>query len=88
MSVAAGILPAHVVGEDQDDVGLDASATLARSETKPRAAWKTRLIKLADVYDHFTPAGDQHSGRKKKAEQALTIATDTEPPIVLARFRI
>lgn len=48
------------------------------------ADWKTRLIKLADVYDHLTHAGD-HAKRKKKAEQALTLATDTEPPIVLAR---
>jgi hypothetical protein len=49
------------------------------------ADWKTRLIKLADVYDHLAHAGSQQAKRKRKAEQALALATGTEPSIVLAR---
>jgi len=49
------------------------------------ADWKTRLIKLADVYDNLCDAGTERDKRKKKAEQALALAIEGEPPMVLAR---
>jgi guanosine-3',5'-bis(diphosphate) 3'-pyrophosphohydrolase len=49
------------------------------------ADWKTRLIKLADVYDNLCDAGAERDKRKKKAEQALALAIESEPPMLLAR---
>ena len=50
------------------------------------ADWKTRLIKLADVYDNLCDAEKtERDKRKKKAEQALALAIEGEPPMVLAR---
>jgi (p)ppGpp synthase/HD superfamily hydrolase len=50
------------------------------------ADWKTRLIKLADVFDNLSDATpDDLPRRKKKARQALTLAAEPEPPLVLAR---
>ena len=49
------------------------------------ADWKTRLIKLADVYDNLCDAGAERARRKKKAEEALTLAVESEPSMLLAR---
>jgi guanosine-3',5'-bis(diphosphate) 3'-pyrophosphohydrolase len=49
------------------------------------ADWKTRLVKLADVYDNLCDAGSDRARRQKKAEQALVLAVENEPPMRLAR---
>ena len=49
------------------------------------ADWKTRLVKLADVYDNLCDAGPDRARRRKKAEQALVLAVESEPPMRLAR---
>ena len=49
------------------------------------ADWKTRLIKLADVYDNLCDGGSKRAQRTKKAEEALALAVESEPPILLAR---
>jgi (p)ppGpp synthase/HD superfamily hydrolase len=49
------------------------------------ADWKTRLVKLADVYDNLCDAGSDRARRRKKAEQALVLAVESEPPMLLAR---
>jgi (p)ppGpp synthase/HD superfamily hydrolase len=47
------------------------------------ADWKTRLIKLADVYDNLCDAGSERDKRKHTAEQALALAVESEPPRIL-----
>jgi len=49
------------------------------------ADWKTRLVKLADVYDNLCDAGSDRARRREKAEQALVLAVESEPPMRLAR---
>ena len=48
--------------------------------------WKTRLIKLADAYDNLCDSGTaERDKRKRSAERALTLAVESEPPMLLAR---
>lgn len=63
----------------------DEESDKAYFEQLRAADWKTRLIKLADVYDNLYDAGSERDKRKRKAGEALTLAVESEPPMLLAR---
>ena len=63
----------------------DEEADKAYFEQLRAADWKTRLIKLADVYDNLCDAGKERDKRRHKAGQALALAIENEPPMLLAR---
>ena len=63
----------------------DEESDKAYFEQLRAADWKTRLIKLADVYDNLCDAGSERDKRKRKAGEALTLAVESEPPMLLAR---